>query len=70
VFGDEVPEAVREKCRRLAAICATPLLGIDLFSAPADAWTFAAATPMPDLQLGGEPLLQKLAQLFHNGGKQ
>jgi hypothetical protein len=30
-------------------------------------WTFAGATPMPDLRLGGEPLLNELArQLYVN----
>jgi len=33
-------------------------------------WTFAGATSMPDLRLGGEPLLNELArQLYVNPGR-
>jgi hypothetical protein len=70
VFGAALPPSVRARCVQLAAISRTPLLGIDLFPTADDPWTFAAATPMPDLQIGGEPLLGKLAELFQNGAKQ
>jgi hypothetical protein len=38
------------------------LLGIDFaMSAVGAPWEFAGATPLPDLTLGGEPLLDALA---------
>ena len=70
VFGAEVPDAVRARCKKLAEISGTPLIGIDLFAGPTDPWTFAGATPMPDLQIGGPAFISKLAELFQNGGIQ
>jgi hypothetical protein len=51
---------------RLAQLAETHLLGIELgFNASANAWMFAQATPLPDLTVGGEPLLDALAaELF------
>ena len=65
-FGPDLPQAPRECCRRLAQICRTQLLGVDLFVSPSDPWTFAGATPLPDLQVGGTALLQRMAQVFQN----
>lgn len=65
VFGAALPASVRARCVRLAAISRTPLLGLDPFPTPGDPRTFAAAAPMPDLQIGGERLLGRLAELFH-----
>ncbi len=66
VFGPFLPPAISDACRKLAAISQTPLLGIELAVGPTpDSWTFAGATPMPDLRLGGERLLDTLAvELF------
>jgi hypothetical protein len=66
VFGAGVPQCTRDACLQLARQCETPLLGIDLYATedPAD-WAFAAATPLPDLRVGGEPLLHRLASLLH-----
>ena len=67
VVGTEVvspadpPREIRDGCRRLAQLSATPLLGVEFAATPASAWTFAGASPLPELSFGGEPLLDALA---------
>lgn len=48
-------------CARLAQLSATDLLGIDFHLTENDGWVFTGATPQPDLRLGGEALLDALA---------
>lgn len=67
VFGAEIPPELRVSCCRFAKLCRTPLLEIDFFHTAASPWTFSHATPVPDLQAGGEPLLQALARRFTKG---
>jgi hypothetical protein len=43
-------------------LSATPLLGIDFQISPGGAWTFADATPFPDLPRGGLALLDAIAR--------
>jgi len=57
----EMPAPVREGCERLAALVDADLLGVDLEPSGAGAWTFAGASPLPDLRQGGEALLDALA---------
>lgn len=66
LIGPSLPRQIREACVRLAQLAETRLLGIELgFNASANTWMFAQATPMPDLTVGGEPLLDALAaELF------
>lgn len=68
VFGPALPPELGKACVELARISETPLLGIELTVGRShNAWTFAGATPMPDLRLGGEPFLDELArQLYVN----
>ena len=70
VFGPTLPPHISDSCQALARLAQTPLLGIELTVGQSDdgaRWTFAGATPMPDLRLGGEPLLNELArQLYVN----
>jgi len=66
VFGAEVPTFVRRSCLELAEICGTRLLGIDLLPALRGKWSFAAATPLPDLQIGGPALIHALARALTN----
>lgn len=68
VFGPALPPRISAACRELARLAQTSLLGIELTVGPTHGlWTFASATPMPDLRLGGEPLLDELArQLYVN----
>lgn len=67
VFGAELPEALREKCGALAQLCRTPLLGIDFYQSAESQWTFSHATPVPDLQAGGAPLLHALYHRLKQG---
>jgi hypothetical protein len=63
VFGSSFLPGIREACLRLAQLSKTALLGIEFTaSASGNGWTFAGATPMPDLRMGGEPLLNTLAE--------
>lgn len=69
VFGPSLPPHISDACKALARLAQTPLLGIELTvgQSHGDRWTFAGATAMPDLRLGGEPLLNELArQLYVN----
>jgi len=67
VFGAELSEALRESCGQLARLCRTPLLGIDFYQSTESQWTFSHATPIPDLQTGGAPLLQALYRRLKQG---
>jgi hypothetical protein len=67
IFGPSVPEDIAEGCHRLAELCETNLLGVDFYAGPGDQWIFAGATPMPDLRIGGWPLLQGLAEILSRG---
>ena len=68
VFGPTLPPHIADACKALARLSQTHLLGIELTLGRSHRpWTFAGATPMPDLRLGGEPLLNELArQLYVN----
>ena len=70
VFGPFLPQSVRTGCCELARISQTPMLGVELaYSQETNSWLFAGATPMPDLRLGGDPLLDVLAvKLFRREG--
>jgi len=62
-----VPSEVGEGCVRLAKLSGTALLGVDFIQSDAGLWTFAGATPAPDLRAGGEPLLAALARGLGGG---
>jgi hypothetical protein len=57
VGPDDMPAHIGEGCRRLAGLAGTELLGFNF----GEDWTFAGATPWPDLSVGGEALLRALA---------
>lgn len=63
VTGTLVPSYIAEGCCRLAKLATTELLGVDFLQ---ESWTFAGATPFPDLRVGGEELLNRLARTFQN----
>ena len=66
VFGPNLPAHIVNGCKELARISQTPLLGIELTVGQSHApWTFAGATSLPDLRLGGEPLLDELARRLY-----
>ena len=63
LFGPQrFPEEIEEGCARLAALVSMPLLGVEFGRDAAGAWQFAGATPLPDLCLGGDALLDALAE--------
>jgi len=64
VVGSNVSPEIAEGCKRLAEIVNTPLLGVEFTSGLAGHWTFAGATPLPDLTLGGQALLDVLARVL------
>ncbi|NCT81952.1 MAG: hypothetical protein GXC94_02315 [Comamonadaceae bacterium] len=59
-FGPALPPALAEACVRLAGLSGTLLLGIDFVRTAPQAWSFAGASPTPDLRLGGAPLITAL----------
>jgi hypothetical protein len=59
--GAPAPPTIAAGCIRLAELASTPLLGVDFALGESGPWTFAGATPLPDLRLGGEPFLDLLA---------
>jgi hypothetical protein len=65
--GAAAPPAVAAGCLRLAAVAETALLGVDFIDADSGAWTFAGATPLPELSLGGDKLLDELATEMQGG---
>ncbi len=67
LFGQSLPENIHHACLAFAAKSQTRLLGIDLFRAGNRDWTFASATPLPDLQIGGAALIAKLVRTLRSG---
>jgi hypothetical protein len=60
VIGRAIPARIQEGSRQLARAAGVALLGISFGESPADPWVFAAASPLPDLRLGGKELLAAL----------
>jgi hypothetical protein len=69
VFGGRLPEPMVRACAKLAQEADAEMLGIELYAAENGEWTFANATPCPDLSVGGMPLLERLAQALTQGGR-
>jgi hypothetical protein len=61
VTGPPAPASIQGGCVRLSKLSATQLLGVDFTAGPDGSWNFAGVSTMPDLRLGGEPLLDALA---------
>jgi hypothetical protein len=59
-----LPKDILGGCLQLARVADTPLLGIDLAQDTAGQWIFAAATPMPDLRVGGDAFLNALVETW------
>lgn len=58
-----VPAAVRAGCERLATSAAAEILGVECTTD----WRVAGVSPFPDLRLGGQPLIDRLRQVFAGG---
>jgi hypothetical protein len=69
VVGASAPPDVLEGCQRLAKLSTTELLGVEFAPGSAGPWTFAGATPWPDLRLGGADLLDVLADALRGDGE-
>jgi hypothetical protein len=57
-----LPAALAEPSRRLAAAVGTALIGIDLVRDAAGGWVMTGGSPVPNLMLGGAPLIDALAE--------
>lgn len=68
VFGAVMPEAINAACIRMARAENVEMFGIDLYQGAEGEWMFGYATPTPNLLIGGEPLLDYMAELFETGG--
>ena len=69
VVGHPASRDMQQGCCRLAQLSRTALLGIHFSLGRAGAWTFAGATPFPDLRLGGRDLIAALAKEFLGEGE-
>lgn len=67
MVGSSAPSTILAGCRRFAQLAGTALLGVDFSDGPGGLWTFAGATPCPDLRQGGEALLDALATILQRG---
>lgn len=62
VFGPAADNGVAGGCARLAELADAPLLGVELAVMPDGTHRFAGATSCPDLRIGGESMLDRLAE--------
>ena len=60
VFGAELPAGLAQACVRLAQLSDTELIGIDLHRRSDGTLWFSGASALPDLRIGGGPLLDHL----------
>ena len=70
VFGAVMPEAVNAACVRMARAENMELFGVDLYQGSNGEWMFGHASPTPNLVMGGEPLLDYMAELFETGDRE
>ena len=66
VIGPGAPPDILRGCQQLAALARIGLLGVEFASGSAGPWTFVGATPLPDLHLGGQALLDTLASVMQD----
>jgi len=68
LYGEAVPADVGARAISLARLAETRLLGIEMIESRNGAWWFVAASTVPDVRLGGEPLLDALAIALDGAG--
>ena len=69
VFGPPVPPALADGCERLSECLGLPLLGLAFGMDDGGSLLLDRITPMPDLRIGGEPLLNRLAEVLQGGAR-
>jgi hypothetical protein len=62
VLPPTLPAMLGPPCARLAALAGNALLGVDFARGEAGGWTMVGASPIPNLFLGGEPLIEALTE--------
>jgi hypothetical protein len=67
VCGGSFPRRIRDCCLQLAQLCGVALLAVDLVNEPDRPPLFIRATSMPDLRIGGSPLVPCLHKLLSRG---
>jgi hypothetical protein len=67
VFGVVMPDAINAACIRMARAEKMELFGVDLYQDAAGDWMFGHASPAPNLMIGGEPLLDYMAEILRTG---
>lgn len=66
-YGPPLPERLAAACVRLAELSGADLLGVELRPGASGQLEFAAAHALPDLRIGGEPLIDGLAGALRAG---
>ena len=64
--GPPVPEPLITASLHLSQLANTPLLQIEFGRCEDGEWVFLSANPLPDLRVGGEPLLDALAKTLQS----
>ncbi|MDJ0869957.1 MAG: hypothetical protein QNK03_27945 [Myxococcota bacterium] len=64
VFGSPVPKEIAGGCQALARRSQLRILGVEFTVDERENWSLAGVSHCPDLRLGGEPLIDRLAAAF------
>lgn len=63
-FGSVETRAIEAACRGLFERSATSLLGVDMYQSEDGQWIFHNATPLPNMRVGGLPLLEEILKTW------
>lgn len=63
-FGIPEVGVIEAACRGLFLLSGTSLLGVDLYRSEEGRWMFLGATPMPNMCVGGQPLLEEILKTW------
>lgn len=67
VVGDSVPESIRKGCQRIAEMSGNQLLGLTFIVDQHEKWNLVNANTHPDLEGGGDALLDALEIALKDG---
>lgn len=62
VIGTHIPESIADGCITLAKLANATLLGVEFVVSTGNEWAFAGVKALPDLRIGGLPLVHALDQ--------